>query len=131
MTIATLAFAAISGAAANPASLPMGIEIIERDGVTLVREVVRYTAFLYHRNQWPQLTIPIDRHTSTLVWTCDAGSAFILAAAAQLAMAAAMLMSTEAALGVEITANPSAFRMARPARSGVSKHIGMKMNPPE
>lgn len=40
LTIATLAFATISGVAANPASLPMGVEITERDGVTLVREVV-------------------------------------------------------------------------------------------
>lgn len=42
-TIAALAFATSRGAAANPASLPMGIEIVERDGVTLVREVVCHT----------------------------------------------------------------------------------------
>jgi hypothetical protein len=46
MAIAALAFAIMSGAAANPASLPLGIEITERDGVTLVREVVRYAAFI-------------------------------------------------------------------------------------
>ncbi|POR36801.1 Uncharacterized protein TPAR_03005 [Tolypocladium paradoxum] len=39
LTIAALAFATISGAAANLAGLPMGVEITERDGMTLVREV--------------------------------------------------------------------------------------------
>ncbi|KND91879.1 hypothetical protein TOPH_03596 [Tolypocladium ophioglossoides CBS 100239] len=39
LAIAALAFATISGAAANPAGLPMGVEITERDGMTLVREV--------------------------------------------------------------------------------------------
>lgn len=35
-----VALAAVSGAAANPAAAPMGVEITERDGVTLIREVV-------------------------------------------------------------------------------------------
>lgn len=42
LSIAVLAFATISGTAANPADKPMGVQVTERDGVTLVREVVRY-----------------------------------------------------------------------------------------
>lgn len=48
LTIAAVAFETISGAAVNPASLPMGIEITERDGMTLVREVVCYAAYIHH-----------------------------------------------------------------------------------
>lgn len=40
LTITALAFASISSVLADPTNLPMGIEIIERDGVTLVREAV-------------------------------------------------------------------------------------------
>ncbi|OAA53907.1 hypothetical protein SPI_09114 [Niveomyces insectorum RCEF 264] len=39
LAIAALAFAAVSGAAATPASLPMGIEVTEQNGTTVVREV--------------------------------------------------------------------------------------------
>jgi hypothetical protein len=39
-SIAALAFAAISGAAANPAPMGMSVDIFERDGVLEVREVV-------------------------------------------------------------------------------------------
>lgn len=40
LTIAALALANAFGAAANPASLPLGVEVTERDGMTIVREVV-------------------------------------------------------------------------------------------
>lgn len=69
--------------------------------------------------------MPIDSLTGTMDWRSGAGSVFILVAAAQLAMKAALLLSMEAALGVEITASLSAFRMGRPVRSGVSKHMRM------
>ncbi|EGX96247.1 hypothetical protein CCM_00902 [Cordyceps militaris CM01] len=39
LTLAAMALANIPGAAAAPADAPMGIEITERDGVTLIREV--------------------------------------------------------------------------------------------
>lgn len=67
--------------------------------------------------------MPMDSLTGSLEWRSDAGSVFILVAAAELAMEAAMVLSMEAALGVEITANLSAFRMGSRVRSGVSKHI--------
>lgn len=53
LATAVLAFVTISGAAANPASLPMGVEVIEQDGVTLVREVVRFSAFVWRAKQLP------------------------------------------------------------------------------
>ncbi len=55
--IVVLAFTTISGVAANPANLAMGIEIVEQDGITLVREVVCYTARIDHENQqsWQNL----------------------------------------------------------------------------
>lgn len=59
--------------------------------------------------------------------TSDAGSVFILATAAPLATATAIMMSMEAALGVEITANPSAFLMGTSVRSGVSKRTGLNV----
>lgn len=40
VTIAALALATVSGVSASPSNLPMGVEIIEQDGVTLVREAV-------------------------------------------------------------------------------------------
>ncbi|KAM0185391.1 hypothetical protein ACHAPA_009800 [Fusarium lateritium] len=39
--IIALAFAAIAGAAANPAPMGMSVDIFERDGVLEVREVVK------------------------------------------------------------------------------------------
>lgn len=41
-----IASMAILGAMANPAPSPMGIEVIRRDGLTMVREVVSFSTWL-------------------------------------------------------------------------------------
>lgn len=65
--------------------------------------------------------------TNILDCTSDAGSVFILATAAPLATETVIIMSMEAALGVEITANPSAFLMGKRVRSGVSKRTRLNI----
>lgn len=129
LTTAAVAFATISGAAANPASLSMGIEITERDGMTLVREVVCYAAHIHHL-PWKAvlLTRSIYSLTNALDCTSDAGSVFILASAAPLATETVIIMSMEAALGVEVAANPSAFLMGKRVRSGVSKRTRLNIH---
>ncbi|KAK2612757.1 hypothetical protein QQS21_001208 [Conoideocrella luteorostrata] len=110
--VAALAFAAIPGASANPSPLPMGVEITERDGVTLVREV-----------KVVPLTISTDSLTTTSELKSDAESAFILAAVAPLVTEAAMVLSTEAAPGVEIIASLFVSQTERAARSGVCDRL--------
>lgn len=51
LAIAALAFATITGTAANSAGMPMGVQVEERDGITLVREVVCHTAHIYYEKQ--------------------------------------------------------------------------------
>ncbi|KAG6009206.1 hypothetical protein E4U21_003059 [Claviceps maximensis] len=56
LTMAGLAFAAVSGVAANIAALPMGVEVFERDGMTVVREVgVRPPGRPLHDWRWKLL----------------------------------------------------------------------------
>ncbi|EMR66989.1 hypothetical protein UCREL1_6016 [Eutypa lata UCREL1] len=88
LTIAIATITALSRVGASTANLPMGVEIMERDGRTLVREVIS-----------------------------DAGNAFISVTVAQLEMEVAMAMSMEAALGVATIANLSVFRMENHQRN--------------
>ena len=43
---------AIFGAMANPAPSPMGIEIVRRDGLTMVREVVSFRDIDQLQSSW-------------------------------------------------------------------------------
>lgn len=110
LTLAAMALANIPGAAAAPADAPMGIEITERDGVTLIREVVCSKPQLRpahnKRSMVPQRFNRLRSLMGASVSTRDAGSVSISVTAAPLAMEAAMHLNTEAALGAATTASP-------------------------
>jgi hypothetical protein len=63
---------AIFGIMANPAPSPMGVEVVRRDGLTMVREVVSLSDI--DRLWWP-LLIGSPRLTH---WVNDAPTAFTL-----------------------------------------------------
>ncbi|KAM0206437.1 hypothetical protein ACHAQD_012448 [Fusarium lateritium] len=95
--IIALAFAAIAGAAANPAPMGMSVDIFERDGVLEVREVVS--------------SFSQSHLKSVFISVIDALSV----------MEAAMLLSMRVAVGAAITASLDALETDRHVSSGVSK----------
>ena len=51
-TFLIVASMAIFGAMANPAPSPMGIEVIRRDGLTMIREVVSFSDIDKLQSRW-------------------------------------------------------------------------------
>ncbi|KAF5012034.1 hypothetical protein FDECE_1893 [Fusarium decemcellulare] len=63
LAVIALAFTAVTGAAANPASLPMGIDISERDGVLEVREVMKEFVPDITEREWTETKLCWDSNT--------------------------------------------------------------------
>ena len=62
--IAFLAFYTISAAATEkPVILPMGVEVVDQDGITVVREVVRDAGSLQSQNGTAPLILQIASRT--------------------------------------------------------------------
>lgn len=121
MKLATTVLAIATAVAATPSSLPVGVEIFERDGLTSVREVVSLllNPTINANQECRKLTGPSLTRDSVL--RSAATTASTVAAVAPSATATATAPSTPTALGAAPTASPSAFHRAKTAPNGASK----------